>query len=94
MGIAGKHVLKSFGDFENIKVRFAGVVYPGETIVTEMWKEGEKVIFSASPFYILACPIPERLFSSRSCQDKRTRGSGSRRGCCNPCEGIPAGSQG
>jgi hypothetical protein len=50
MGIASKHVLKSFGDFKDVKVRFAGVVYPGETIVTEMWKEGEKVIFSASSF--------------------------------------------
>ena len=46
MGIAGKHVLKSFGEFKDVKVRFAGVVYPGETIITEMWKEGVKVIFS------------------------------------------------
>ncbi|KAJ7593022.1 hydroxysteroid dehydrogenase [Mycena floridula] len=47
MGIAGKHVLKTFGSYRDIKVRFAGVVYPGETLVTEMWKEGQKVIFCA-----------------------------------------------
>ncbi|OJT15201.1 Peroxisomal hydratase-dehydrogenase-epimerase [Trametes pubescens] len=46
MGISGKHVLKAFGEYEDIKVRFAGVVYPGETLVTEMWKEGAKVIFT------------------------------------------------
>ncbi|KAI0956040.1 hypothetical protein AcV7_006549 [Taiwanofungus camphoratus] len=45
-GIAGKHILKSFGEFMDIKVRFVGVVYPGETLVTEMWKEGDKVIFT------------------------------------------------
>lgn len=48
MGIAGKHVLKSFGSYSDIKVRFAGTVIPGETLVTEMWKEGDKVIFSES----------------------------------------------
>ncbi|KAF8962770.1 multifunctional beta-oxidation protein [Flammula alnicola] len=47
MGIAGKHVLKAFGPYKDIKVRFAGVVYPGETVVTEMWKEGQKVLFTA-----------------------------------------------
>lgn len=46
MGITGKHILKTFGEFKDIKVRFAGVVFPGETLVTEMWKEGDKVIFS------------------------------------------------
>ncbi|VDB89806.1 unnamed protein product [Peniophora sp. CBMAI 1063] len=45
MGIAGKHVLKTYGAFSDIKVRFASSVYPGETLVTEMWKEGNKVIF-------------------------------------------------
>ncbi|EIW66394.1 hypothetical protein TREMEDRAFT_45825 [Tremella mesenterica DSM 1558] len=45
MGIAGKHVLKTFGPYEDIKVRFAGTVIPGETLITEMWKEGDKVIF-------------------------------------------------
>ncbi|XP_006459344.1 multifunctional beta-oxidation protein [Agaricus bisporus var. bisporus H97] len=47
MGIAAKHVLKTYGPYKDIKIRFAGVVYPGETIVTEMWKEGSKVIFTA-----------------------------------------------
>ncbi|KIO09122.1 hypothetical protein M404DRAFT_132199 [Pisolithus tinctorius Marx 270] len=46
MGFAGKHVLQTFGAFNDIKVRFAGVVFPGETLVTEMWKEGSKVIFT------------------------------------------------
>jgi acyl dehydratase len=45
MGIAGKHVLKTFGEYSDIKVRFAGTVIPGQTLVTEMWKEGDKVIF-------------------------------------------------
>lgn len=44
-GIAGKHILNAFGDFQNIKVRFAGTVIPGQTLVTEMWKENNTVIF-------------------------------------------------
>ncbi|KAF8604539.1 multifunctional beta-oxidation protein [Ceratobasidium sp. AG-I] len=46
LGFAGKHILKTFGAWTDIKVRFAGSVYPGETLVTEMWKEGGKVIFT------------------------------------------------
>ena len=44
-GISGKHIYEKYGPFKNIKVRFAGTVIPGETLVTEMWKEGNKVIF-------------------------------------------------
>ena len=66
MGIASKHVLKSFGDFVDVKVRFAGVVYPGETIVTEMWKEDDKVIFSKLSLSTIVCPTSER-FTFCSC---------------------------
>jgi multifunctional beta-oxidation protein len=45
LGISGKHVYATFGAFKNIKVRFAGVVLPGQTLSTEMWKEGNKVLF-------------------------------------------------
>src|SRR5271154_5942828 len=44
-GISGKHIYQKYGAYKNIKVRFAGTVIPGETLVTEMWKEGNKVIF-------------------------------------------------
>lgn len=44
-GIAGKHVLATYGAFKNIKVRFAGTVLPGQTLRTEMWKSGSTVVF-------------------------------------------------
>lgn len=48
-GIAGKAVLKAYGPFRNIKVRFAGPVLPGQTVITEMWKNAKSgtIIFQA-----------------------------------------------
>ncbi|KAI0264388.1 peroxisomal hydratase-dehydrogenase-epimerase [Gloeopeniophorella convolvens] len=63
MGISGKHVVKTYGQFKDIKVRFAGIVYPGETLVTEMWKEGDKVIFGEPRAHDLACSEPEALIA-------------------------------
>jgi multifunctional beta-oxidation protein len=48
LGISGKHVFQKFGAFKNLKVRFAGVVLPGQTLRTEMWKEGNVVLFQTT----------------------------------------------
>lgn len=47
-GISGKHIVQQFGMVKNIKVRFAGTVLPGQTLKTEMWKEGNKAIFQTT----------------------------------------------
>ena len=56
-GYAARHVINSFCDgdpryFKSISVRFADSVYPGETLVTEMWKEDGKIVFR--------CKVKER----------------------------------
>ena len=44
-GISAKHIFQTYGAFKNIKVRFAGTVLPGQSLKTEMWKDGSKVKF-------------------------------------------------
>ena len=44
-GLAGKHVFQQYGQIENIRARFAGIVLPGQTLRTEMWRERHQVVF-------------------------------------------------
>ena len=48
LGVSGKHVFAKYGQYKNLKVRFAGVVLPGQTLKTEMWKEGNTVLFQTT----------------------------------------------
>jgi acyl dehydratase len=52
-GIALKAVVDAILDgepssIESYSARFSGVVYPGETVVTKMWRDGSDVILSAT----------------------------------------------
>ncbi len=49
-GFAGRHVVKAFanGDpryIKSVRARFAEPVFPGETLITELWREGDRVSF-------------------------------------------------
>jgi len=58
-GFAGRRVIEQFAPegnpdfFRSIKVRFADNVFPGETLVTEMWKESDQRI-------LFRCKVKER----------------------------------
>lgn len=44
-GLTAKVLLDEFGLFDEIKGRFTGIVFPGETLRVFAWKEGDTVIF-------------------------------------------------
>lgn len=51
-GVAGHAILKTYCDYDptrlkSLALRFSSPVYPGETIRTEMWRDGTRVQFRA-----------------------------------------------
>lgn len=45
LGIAGRHLLSSYGPYKKIRARFARPVIPGDKLKTEMWKCRKYVLF-------------------------------------------------
>ncbi|POW15707.1 hypothetical protein PSTT_02018 [Puccinia striiformis] len=70
-GIFGQHIYEKFGPYQDIQVRFVGLVYPGESIETYMWKEANKVIFAA-----LVTPSQLDKSRCRVSSAKRSRSDG------------------
>lgn len=53
LGVAGHAILRTMCDydvkrFKSLKLRFSSPVYPGETLRTEMWRDGDVVSFRTS----------------------------------------------
>ncbi|KAG2736406.1 hypothetical protein G9P44_000496 [Scheffersomyces stipitis] len=46
-GLSAKVLLDKFGPFDEIKARFTGIVFPGETLKVLAWKQGDVVIFQS-----------------------------------------------
>lgn len=49
-GFAVRHILKQYADddvtkFKAVKTRFSKPVIPGQTIQTDMWRDGNRVLF-------------------------------------------------
>lgn len=44
-GLTAKALLDKFGPFDEIKARFSGIVFPGETLKVSAWKDGDVVTF-------------------------------------------------
>jgi acyl dehydratase len=49
LGFASRHVIAALCDhdptrLQHVRARFSGIVFPGETLQTEMWRDDEKRI--------------------------------------------------
>ncbi|CAI4046494.1 hypothetical protein SUVZ_11G2220 [Saccharomyces uvarum] len=45
LGVSTKALFEHYGPYEELKVRFTNVVFPGDTLKVKAWKEGAIVIF-------------------------------------------------
>ncbi|CCH46195.1 putative peroxisomal hydratase-dehydrogenase-epimerase [Wickerhamomyces ciferrii] len=46
-GVSVKQLYEKYGPFNEVKVRFTNVFFPGERLKVKAWKQGNKVIFQA-----------------------------------------------
>lgn len=46
-GLSAKVLMDKFGPFDEIKGRFTGIVFPGETLKVKAWKQGDTVVFQS-----------------------------------------------
>ncbi|KAI1728132.1 maoC like domain-containing protein [Ditylenchus destructor] len=78
LGIVTKRILRLFGDnngsnFRAVRVRFSAPVFVGQTLATELWNEGTRILFKTTEKYSGKVVLSNGYIDLHNCLPKAER---------------------